>query len=138
VLSGRLAGSGRRALRTPPSITKWATCMPFGPSSRAALCASPRRANLPMAKAADNGYPFTLALAPISRIAPRLCGTIRRAACWTTRNPPKVDTSTAFCTASGSSSAIGPCARAGVVDDDIGLPEPRIRVIEQARDRGGL
>src|ERR1700719_419064 len=40
-----------------------------------------------------------------ARIAPRPCGIIRRAACWTTRNPPYADISIALRTASGSSSA---------------------------------
>jgi hypothetical protein len=53
-------GSGRRALRTPASITKWATWMPFGPSSRAVLCARPHSANLPIAKAAECGYDRTM------------------------------------------------------------------------------
>src|SRR6516165_5932235 len=112
VLSGRSAGSGRRALRTPPSMTKCATWMPFGPSSRALLCASPRSANLPIAKAAECGYPFTLALAPVNRIAPRPCGIMRRAASRTVRNPPNAEISMALRTAFGSSSAIGPWARA--------------------------
>jgi len=34
---------------------------------------------------------LTLALAPVRRIAPWPCGIIRRAACWTTRNPPKAE-----------------------------------------------
>jgi hypothetical protein len=43
------------ALRTPPSMTKCATWMPLGPSSRAIDCASPRKANLPIANTADCG-----------------------------------------------------------------------------------
>ncbi len=52
VLSGRSFGSGRRALRTPPSITKCATWIPFGPSPGAPglprdLCwRLPRRSDL--------------------------------------------------------------------------------------------
>src|SRR6185503_9049566 len=50
-----LRDGGRRALAMPPSMTKCATWMPCGDSSRARLCASPRKANLPMAKDADCG-----------------------------------------------------------------------------------
>src|SRR5258706_4517248 len=38
----------------PPSMTKCATWMFFGPNSRARLCAMPRSANLPIAKGADS------------------------------------------------------------------------------------
>jgi len=53
-----------------------------------------------------------LALAPVRRIAPCPRGIIRRAACWMTRKPPKAEIRIALRTASGSSSAIGPWARA--------------------------
>src|SRR3546814_14666608 len=86
VLSGRSAGSGRAALRTPPSITKWATWIPLGASSRAALWARPRRPNLPIAKLEELAKPLTLAVAPVRRIAPLPRGSNRLAACWTTRN----------------------------------------------------
>ena len=47
-------GSVRPGLRIAPSMTKWATWMPCGASSRAMLCASPRSANLPIANGADS------------------------------------------------------------------------------------
>ena len=55
MLSGLSAGSWRAVLRMPPSMTKCATWMPFGASSRAMLCARPRSANLPIANGADSG-----------------------------------------------------------------------------------
>src|SRR5215212_1742347 len=60
----------------------------FGASSRAMLCARPRRANLPIAKGAEPGYPFTLADAPVKRIAPWPARSIRLAAACATRKPP--------------------------------------------------
>ena len=41
-----------QAVSTPASMTRWAMWMPFGPSSREALCATARRPNLALAKAA--------------------------------------------------------------------------------------
>src|SRR5258708_55383 len=85
-LSGALDGTGRAALLMPPSITKWATWMPLGDSSRAIDCASPRRANLPMAKLADSAKPFTPAVAPVAgggrgaeRGGRRACGVVAHA-----------------------------------------------------------
>ncbi len=92
-------------------MTKCATWIPIGPNSLAALWASPRNANFPMAKAEDNGKPLTLAVAPVSRIAPRPFGVIRRAACRTTRKPPKAETAIAWRTWSGSSSTMRPRTR---------------------------
>ena len=43
---------------------------PWADSSRAIDCASPRSANLPMAKVAESAKPFTPAVAPVSKIAP--------------------------------------------------------------------
>ncbi len=112
---------------------------PGGDSSRAALWARPRRANLPMAKAEESGKPFTLAVAPVSRIAPWPCGAIRRAACWTTRKPPKAETAIAWRTCSGSSSAMRPrTPAAGVVEDDVRLADPCVRGLEQPLDGGGI
>src|SRR5205823_12661079 len=62
IASGRSMPSGPRAAARasppdrsmPPSMTKCATWMFFGPNSRARLCARPRNANLPMAKGADS------------------------------------------------------------------------------------
>ena len=51
-------------------MVKLATSAPLGDNSRAMLCASPRNANLPIANADEFGYPFTLAEAPVSKIAP--------------------------------------------------------------------
>ena len=136
MLSGRSAGSGRRALRTPPSITKWVTCMPLGPSSRAVLCARPRKANLPMAKAAESGYPFTLALAPVSNIAPPSVRYHPPSSLLNGKEPAKgrdLD-----CFSHGFWVELGDRtvrAGAGVVEDDIGFAEPRIGIVEQARDR---
>src|SRR6266851_2353268 len=79
-LSGLLSGTGRAALRMPPSMTKCATWIPLGESSRVMDCAKPRRANLPMAKVADNAKPFTPAVAPVRKIAPWACGSMQRAA----------------------------------------------------------
>ena len=110
--------------------------MPFGPNSRAVLCARPRNANLPIAKAAESGNPLTLALAPVSRIAPCPCGTMRRAACCTVRKAPKAEISIALRTASGidlGDRAGRPGAR--IVEDDIGRAEPRVGFLEELRDR---
>ena len=76
------------------------------------LCASPRSANLPIAKADEFGYPFTLADAPVSKIAPDPRAAISRAACCATRNPPNALTAIARATPSGSRSVTGPLARA--------------------------
>ena len=48
-----------------PSMTACATCTPFGPISRARLCAIARRANFIVAKAAKLAEPFTEAVAPV-------------------------------------------------------------------------
>jgi hypothetical protein len=45
--------------------------------------------SFPMAKAEESANPLTLAVAPVSRMAPRPRGTMRFAACWVTRKPPK-------------------------------------------------
>ena len=45
----------------------------FSVLARAALCARPRKANFPIAKAAECRCPFTLALARVGRIAPGPC-----------------------------------------------------------------
>ena len=47
---------------------------------------------MPIAKGAEWAKPLMLAVAPVSRIAPRPSGNIRFAACWTVRKPPKADT----------------------------------------------
>ena len=65
-----------------------------------------------MAKGADWANPFTPAEAPVKAIAPRCRGSMRRAACWATRNAPNAETSSDCRTASGSRSAIGPRTRA--------------------------
>ena len=108
---GRVGRHRPRALRMPPSITKCATWMPLGESSRAIDCARPRSANLPMAKVAESAKPFTPAVAPDSRIAPCLCGSIRLAACWETRKAPKALISMARLTSSGDRSTSGPLTR---------------------------
>ena len=53
--SGGSVGCPRPGWRMAPSITKWATWIPLGASSRAMLWASPRRVNLPIAKGAEPG-----------------------------------------------------------------------------------
>ena len=75
------------------------------------LCARPRSANLPMAKGADWAKPFTLAEAPVNRMAPCCFGSMRRAACCATRKAPKADTAIDRSTAAGSSSMSGPRVR---------------------------
>src|SRR5512135_1524067 len=62
----------------PPSITKCATWMPWGLSSRAIDCARPRSANLPMAKVEESAKPFTPAVAPVRKIAPCFFGSLLR------------------------------------------------------------
>jgi hypothetical protein len=128
--------SGRLSLRTPPSMTKCATWMPCGPSSRAALWARPRKANLPMANGAERGKPFIPAVAPVSRIAPRSMrqhpprrllhhqeraeGIDRLALA-----PPSPDRARRAARAR---------AHARIVDHDIGLAEPALDGVEKACD----
>ena len=71
---------------------------------RRTLCEA-RSANLPMANAAECGKPLVLADAPVRRMAPCPRGIMRCAA-------PKSGDGDRPATACGSSSAIGPCARA--------------------------
>jgi hypothetical protein len=54
----------------PPSIMTEATWMPFGPSSRAMLCAIARAPNFAAAKAANCAPPLSEAVAPVNRIVP--------------------------------------------------------------------
>lgn len=84
----------------------------LGPQFARGALRQPAQGELALAKAAECGYPLALALAPVSRIAPWPFGIMRRAASRTVRYPPKAEISIALRTASGSSSAIGPCARA--------------------------
>jgi hypothetical protein len=59
-----------------------------GRGSRAMLCASPRSANLPIAKAADWEKPFTPAVAPVNRMVPEPRGSMICEASRLTKNPP--------------------------------------------------
>ena len=72
VLSGRSFGSGRRALRTPPSMTKCATWMPCGANSRAVLCARPRERELAHARRSPSGIALD-AGGGAGGLAPRAC-----------------------------------------------------------------
>ena len=67
----------------------WATCTPWGPSSRAIDWASARRPNFPTARHANRAPPRSDAVAPVKRTVPRpaatMAGTTSRAA----RNAPK-------------------------------------------------
>jgi hypothetical protein len=130
VLSGRPAGSGRRALRTPPSITKWATWMPFGPSSRAVLCAKPQGEfahrescgeRIPLYTGACAGQQN--GAAAMGYHAPRRLLNDEEPAI--RRNFDRL--------AHGFRIELGDWAvrsRAGVVEHHIGLAEPRIGVVE--------
>lgn len=62
-----------RGISMTPSTTTWATCTPLGPNSRARLWASARRANLALAKEAQEALPFTDAVAPV-KIRDAGCG----------------------------------------------------------------
>jgi hypothetical protein len=50
---GAVGGLGTARAADAAVDHQWATWMPWGPSSRAMLWASPRKANLPMANGAD-------------------------------------------------------------------------------------
>ena len=110
-LSGLSSGTGRAALRMPPSITKWATWIPLGDSSRAIDWARPRNANLPMAKVAESAKPLTPAVAPDNRTAPSPLGSIRFTACCETRKAPNALISMARFTSSGGKSTSAPRTR---------------------------
>ena len=129
---GIVPGTGRAALRMPPSITKCATWMPLGLSSRAIDCASPRRANLPMAKVADSAKPFTPAVAPDSRIAPWSLGSMRLAACWETRKAAEgADLDGALHLVGRQVDQRAAHPGAGVVDHDIGRARLGLDRLEQ-------
>ena len=135
VLSGFSAGSGRAAERTPPSMMKWATWIPLGPSSRAALWARPRSANLPMAKAAEWAKPFTLAVAPVSRIAPRRVGNHALGGLLGDEKAAEGADRDRFLHRRRielRQRALG--AKAGVVDDDVGLADRFRCALEEALD----
>lgn len=55
-----------RGISMTPSIIVCETWTPWGPNSLARDCASARKANFPVAKAAKVADPFTLAVAPVN------------------------------------------------------------------------
>src|SRR3954465_914631 len=67
-------------LSIAPSRSTVATWMPFGPSSRAMLCAMNRSPPLAAANAAKFGLPRRLPEAPVKRMVPRPRASMRRAA----------------------------------------------------------
>ena len=70
--SARLTLAERGALRRPRSASAATTALPADLRDHRGL---------PVANADDNGKPFTLAEAPVKKIAPLPLGTMRRAAC---------------------------------------------------------
>ncbi len=68
-----------QAVSTPESMMRCATWIFCGPSSRAMACATPRRPNLALAKAAKPRRRVSEAVAPVKKILPPPCGSISRA-----------------------------------------------------------
>src|SRR4051794_20133264 len=68
-------------------MIRCATWMFFGPSSRAIACATARKPNFADAKAAKPAPPRRLAVAPVKKMLPRPCGSIRRADSRPARKP---------------------------------------------------
>ena len=139
VLSGWLDGSARCSERTPPSMTICATWMPLGANSRAALCARPRNANLPMAKGADSAKPLTPAVAPVRQDS-ALAGRDHALGCLLYRiegaqrrygDGPLDLRGIEFREGAAH-------AAAGVVNHQFRRPDPRIRFGEEPLDLRGL
>ena len=73
-----------------------ATWMPFGPRPRASDCDNPRIANFAGPKETDFGPAFTLVVAPVNSIVPRLRAIIAGAASLAAANAPGVDPPVCF------------------------------------------
>uniref|UniRef100_A0A7S2LJX5 Uncharacterized protein n=1 Tax=Leptocylindrus danicus TaxID=163516 RepID=A0A7S2LJX5_9STRA len=74
---------------TAPSTTTWATCIPWGPSSLAILCANDLRPLFATENAEKLGAPRMDAVAPVNIIVPLPRGTIAVAAARPVKNPEK-------------------------------------------------
>ncbi len=89
-------------------MMKWATWMPWGPSSRGRLCDRPRSANLPSGESRRLGIALHAGRAPVNSSAPRPFGTIALdRGLRHQEKPPKAETAIDFSTSAGSSSING-------------------------------
>ena len=75
------------SVSTPESMMRCAKWIFFGPSSRAIACATARRPNLALAKAAYPAPPLNEAVAPVKKILPLPRGNISLAASRPARKP---------------------------------------------------
>jgi hypothetical protein len=69
-------------------MTKCATWIPLGANSRAYGLGQPAQRELAHGEHDRADNPFTLAEAPVSRMVPAPCGSMRWAAACATRKPP--------------------------------------------------
>ena len=123
-----MSGTMERA-KTPsimPSTTTWATWMPLGPSSRASVWASCRRAALAPAKAEKPAPPRIEAVAPVNRIVPRPRGPMTRAASRPVKKPARAAISQTL--------VIDPRRGVGDVEPDVGA-DVEHHDLQRARSR---